>query len=715
MYVRLYVLALLLLTLPAPGNGEDRRPLREARSDNGRYHLRIDAGRGEYRRCRATLFEQVAEQKRDRRVWRAKLVSQVAPRHALIRNDGCFVVTLDEFRRGGAAHALVIYNEHGKLLREFDLRELLHGDDWKQVTVAQGAVEWLSEAEFTFVDSPPQFVIKLRGGRELRIDLEEIKLLPRKPGADAPTSRPSGDKSRAEGDATDPAIPPEILALLEAPTSAPAPAGEAASEAATAEAILRALAQLQQLSNVSGIDADVASAIASAGLTDAVAAVRDTAVTRSDPNQPPQYAGLSAELGFPVPLPNPADPVDYVAWVVSLTETEGPSAVPLYESAIAKRIPWEGDEELYKAARRGDPEALASPEIIEWLEANQDALVDFRAAAQFEYRGMLEVGEDDSVLGILLPSLSEKRALARAAIIEAKYLEANGEVDAALGSYLDNLAVGAQTSQGPTLIDTLVGRYLQEETADNLLDCFASQRGDEIDYVQLAEELEDGYRPLRPITECFQGERAMAFDVLQRAYEWNPEGGTYRVADDGLEQYSAVLGYANPPFEGLAMSFALGSIGFEKMVAQANKCYDDLTEAALLPYQEATQELNKLEAHVGSPDFRKRNPLLATLLPSLGRMNHLATRGATTRNATRLITNLRAYRQQYGEYPDSLDVFGDAEMTIDPFTGNYFVYQRDGDDFTLYSLGGNGVDDGGAHDWRADTNDVLYWPRPPRN
>ena len=105
---------------------------------------------------------------------------------------------------------------------------------------------------------------------------------------------------------------------------------------------------------------------------------------------------------------------------------------------------------------------------------------------------------------------------------------------------------------------------------------------------------------------------------------------------------------------------------------------------------------------------------MSEFIPSLGRASHLSTRAITTRNATRLVANLKAYRQQHGSYPDSLDVFGDSEMTRDPFTGDRFVYRVDGDDFTLYSLGGNGVDDGGVNDRRADTNDVLYWPRAPR-
>ena len=114
----LIVAAVLGLSAPQT-EGRDPHPLREARSEGGRYHLRVDAGRGESGRCRAALFESAGEAKRGRLVWRAKLVNEVAPGRVLIRDDGRFVVTLDEFRRGGAAHAVVIYDERGELLREF--------------------------------------------------------------------------------------------------------------------------------------------------------------------------------------------------------------------------------------------------------------------------------------------------------------------------------------------------------------------------------------------------------------------------------------------------------------------------------------------------------------------------------------------------------------------------------------------------------------------
>jgi hypothetical protein len=711
---RAHLLVVMVLGLAvAEAEGRGSRPLREARSQNGRYHLRIDAGRGEQRRCRAALFERAPAQARERQVWRARLRNEVAPCRALIRDDGCFVVTLDEFRRGGAAHALVIYDERGKLLREFDLRELLQGDDWKHVTVAQRAIDWLSEAEFAFADSPPQFVIALKWGHELRIDLEQIELV----GSQATNLEPGGHgaaplTTRPGSGAADDAIPPEVLALL---TAANSSAGDQAP-AATGEIVQRALLELHRLATLAGVEVE--------GLPQAAA--RAAAALPPDGSESaaggPDHdgvatAGNSATTAVPVPAPDPANPVDYVAWMQEQTRTEGPSAVPYYQAAIDAVVEWQGDPELFGAALDGDPDALASPEISAWLAANRDALDQFRAATDLEFRGMPLDTADGTVIGFLLPHLSKSRLLAKAAVLEARQLEAAGDVDAAMGCYLDVLAAGAHAGQGPTLIENLVGIAVQAMGSDRTLDAFARLADDEVDYAVLAEALVERYRPTRPIEETFQFERVMILDVIQRAYDWNPDTGHYRVSETGVEQFTnsvAVAGAAGTSSE-LMFGFVLGNIGFENMTKEVNDYYDAMTDAAQMPYQEGRAAFRDMEAAIADPGFHVRNPFLATLMPAFGRAVHLAARSESNRRATLLVTQLKAYRQRYGVYPDSLDVFGDAEATIDPFTDQRFAYRRAADDFVLYSLGGNGLDDGGVHDRRGDTNDLLYWPRPPKD
>ncbi len=722
--------AAMPLILACGAFAEDQQPLREARSENGRFQLRINPGQRTRRgtvHARATLFERRAESARGRRVWRTRLVNDVAPGCAFLRDDGRFVVTLDEFGRGGAAHALVAYDHRGRTLREFSLRELLRGDDWKQVKAERRAIEWLRGAEFTFVDTPPQFVIKLKWRREIRIDLEKLQIV---------GSETDGGPGGGESHDT---IPPELLALLETPTSAPASPtdsshGDSVNGAREAVEALQQIAALLGLTSESA-DAEEAASAAAAAVVDANTADSGGAAASTPEESPPDAAstgpaagesetsqpvsaGVSAEAGWAVPMPDPAHPVDYVGWLMDYTVTDGPSAVPLYEAAFEQYHDFEGDRDVLDAAMRGDPEALALPEIAAYIEMHRDALACYRAAPQYEYRGILDPGGSDMVVDVLLPTLAKTRHLAKISVLQARYLEANGDLDGALDSYLSTLAVGAQISHDPTLIGNLVGIAIQDLTAWSLLDSLAAHSDNDIDYRQLAQGLESNYRALRPMAETFQGERACGLDIIQRLYEWNADTRQYQVSDAGMESLRAIFEDGFDPGSGAPdlaeIRASLETLGFKNMVAEANQLYDRLTDAGLKPYQEAKQGWNDLEAHVGSPEFKARNPLMSTLIPSLGRASHLSFRANATRNATRLVANLKAYRQQHGAYPDSLDVFGDAEMARDPFTGSRFVYRRDGDDFMLYSLGGNGVDDGGLHDPRADTNDVLYWPRSPR-
>ena len=129
-----------------------------------------------------------------------------------------------------------------------------------------------------------------------------------------------------------------------------------------------------------------------------------------------------------------------------------------------------------------------------------------------------------------------------------------------------------------------------------------------------------------------------------------------------------------------------------------------------MPYQQGRRWLHELDEQVGSGEGV--NPLLRSLAPSLGRCHFIKTRSETTRRATQLVSNLRAWEQQHGEYPDSLDVFADRDCAYDPFGDGYFAYRRVDGGFKLYSVGGDGSDDAGVHDRKGEVNDLLFWPRP---
>jgi hypothetical protein len=718
----------LLITLAstfgaAAGDG-DRRPLREARSQNDAYLLRIEPGRPQRDKakpCTATLFESGRRGQADHPRWERPLVNDIAPSAAVIRDDGRFVVTLNEFRRGGARHALVIYGERGQLLRHFVLSDLLGREDWSHVKTSRRSIDWLDGAESRFED-PERFVIHLKWDREIAIDLKSLRVL-----------RAEGQRGAADGGDGD--IPPEILALLSGGGDDRAARLAALAEKmnTTPENVERLIAEgfinpekLVELGDAAGDleeeetadDAVAADQGDDTGtdkpgvdehfIRESIAQDPAAAPTRSDPVV--TEAPLAGS-GIAVPAPDPANPVNYLDWLNAMSITAGPNAAPDIEAAIAAQQPWEGDQALFDAALAGDPEALASKEIQAWLDANRAALDHMKAATEKEFAGWQLQSQDGSMIGALLPALAPQRQLARTAVMDGKRLEASGEYAQAAERYLDTLAAGAQAGSGPTLIENLVGIAVQTLASDALLDLPAHAADGELDYVQLAQQAEQAYRPVRPMDESIQFERASMLDAIQRTFVADPATGEYRVNPEAAMSFMAMT--ADADFGDKVQTLAqVASLKYEDTLAQANAYYDALTEAVRLPYQDARGYLGELERNL--EETAKNNIMIKTLTPALSRAHFIKTRAETQRRASLLVTNVLAYRQQHGVLPESLEAFAGREFVTDPFTGQRFAYLRDGDDFTLYSLGGNGADDGGVHDPKADANDVVYWPRPAK-
>ena len=87
------------------------------------------------------------------------------------------------------------------------------------------------------------------------------------------------------------------------------------------------------------------------------------------------------------------------------------------------------------------------------------------------------------------------------------------------------------------------------------------------------------------------------------------------------------------------------------------------------------------------------------------------------KRASRIIVALRRYKNANGCWPESLDEvqsFVPAETLVDATNGGPFVYRLTDENFTLYSRGKNGVDDGGKRDDEAGADDWLIWPPKSR-
>jgi hypothetical protein len=83
------------------------------------------------------------------------------------------------------------------------------------------------------------------------------------------------------------------------------------------------------------------------------------------------------------------------------------------------------------------------------------------------------------------------------------------------------------------------------------------------------------------------------------------------------------------------------------------------------------------------------------------------------RTVMKILISLKRYQLEKGTWPDSLtQVFTENPAPTDPVSQKPFVYKKQTDSFTLYSIGPNGIDDGGIKNSYAKPkqDDTLFWP-----
>ena len=127
-------------------------------------------------------------------IWKQELVN--IPMHALIlRSYGVLgVVTLDTYANMGYEHSLVIYDKNGKLVKDFQLEDLLSKEEIAHRTQRSVSSRyWRREATFDRIHDPknPKLRITFDWGKVLLIELLTGKIVP-------PEQQEDGDKAKTE-------------------------------------------------------------------------------------------------------------------------------------------------------------------------------------------------------------------------------------------------------------------------------------------------------------------------------------------------------------------------------------------------------------------------------------------------------------------------------------------------------------------------------------
>ncbi|HUU82907.1 MAG TPA: hypothetical protein VM243_05320 [Phycisphaerae bacterium] len=369
------------------------------------------------------------------------------------------------------------------------------------------------------------------------------------------------------------------------------------------------------------------------------------------------------------------------------------------------------------ACRTAWPPGSAGTKLEAWLtnKDNRRALELARQAGELERCQMPYFGDPGgSIIAVLLPSLSHHRHLAKMLIADGRRLEAGGKYARAFDNYITAWRMGAHIGQGITLIEALVGvaccaigdqatrdLVLRRDLPPALLQKILDQTA------RLAETRPDMKRGVRMeklfglgIVDEFVSRPTMSLRNVHNF--WNGDFDVNPPNETGWGVLEARIGRLMLPDRTIKRHM--------------NTFYDELIRRSELPAYEANWPGDWEEQIVRS--IPRWNVLARMLLPSLARANELGERLRTAAQMTRVIAALRLYAARHdGAFPDRLDeltdILGGADDLIDPFSGNQYVYQPEGEGWMLYSVGENMVDDGGKEDERAWKLDyVCRFPAP---
>ncbi|MEX2316998.1 MAG: hypothetical protein WD669_07595 [Pirellulales bacterium] len=219
-------------------------------------------------------------------------------------------------------------------------------------------------------------------------------------------------------------------------------------------------------------------------------------------------------------------------------------------------------------------------------------------------------------------------------------------------------------------------------------------------------------------------ERAMCLDAVLRV----KSGNTYSKEMEGeLLDFIPSLSSTNPT-SGKGLTEGMKSVArqvtdWDTVYSKINEVFDRCVTVARMPHGVARRNaIDQIETELNDKagnksvdgvlnqlrSFSRLTPekrssvfasaMILLLTPSTKNALAAQDRANTTLDMTRIAAALAAYRAERGRYPDKLEDLVPGmlpKLPADSFNAKPLVYRRDGEGYFLYSLGTNGIDDGG--------------------
>lgn len=283
---------------------------------------------------------------------------------------------------------------------------------------------------------------------------------------------------------------------------------------------------------------------------------------------------------------------------------------------------------------------------------------------------------------------SDVRKLARWLAAHSRWaLREQGRVDLALEDWLTLVRLARELSRPQTSMDAMNAALVESSVAAEMILTAVDERP-QVDSLSIAIEIDGILGPARSAEYCIQGQRLHELHLIETWYV--REGGNWLALSEWVGRTSrfgpASSGWnlASPVFYSISDARANVERHSKTHVAFDNlvRCMDDVPPAG-------TPRVEPLSVLAGWPR-------LTTAQFNYGVGRALASRGALDAAVT--ILALNEFRRSMGRYPDRLDELMPVylpRLPIDYADRQPLRYRPTPDGYLLYSIGIDGVDNGG--------------------
>jgi hypothetical protein len=318
------------------------------------------------------------------------------------------------------------------------------------------------------------------------------------------------------------------------------------------------------------------------------------------------------------------------------------------------------------------------------LQESPSAVEAARRLSQ-EKEGHIPITLGRNRYSTVLPPLMSSLDVARLLSLDATLLAQDQELDKAVDSCRAILGTGRTVGEGPYLMATLVRvsiALITQRSLERILAQGVTTEGDLADVQHFLEE--EAGRPF--LLNALRGERAgvdLMFEGLERA--------EIKVTDvvPLLPDWSHLVAYVPA---GLYCPLLCGSIKDNR--AACLECFTRMIEIAKLPPRERTRRTQELSRSIDAQPWLARQFLWIILA---GHWQQVEAEVTILRTSVVALAAER-YRLVHGRWPDTLEALVPqylSQVPDDPFVDGPLRLRRLDDGLVVYSVGPDGIDNGG--------------------